>query len=195
MLARMSLALFFSRTPVRKVPPPRAWSPAPSGPPSATTLSIPPRTCTEFLCFTNGASVRLHSKSLPSAFGHHVAGIAPFGKNMNAIRSGAPPAVVPSLRAAPSAASRLLDETDAKAGSARRELTPRRNRRRSSVDTFVTPSLFRTAGPIRTIPFRVPRITQTLERGRLDDTRDQQRRLALGLVEPGDDFVQRVLVR
>ena len=30
--ARMSVALFFRRTPVRNVPLPRAWSPAPSGP-------------------------------------------------------------------------------------------------------------------------------------------------------------------
>ena len=29
----MSVALFFRRTPVRNVPLPRAWSPAPSGPP------------------------------------------------------------------------------------------------------------------------------------------------------------------
>ena len=33
--ARMSVALFFSRTPVKNVPLPRAWSPAPSGPPLA----------------------------------------------------------------------------------------------------------------------------------------------------------------
>ena len=31
--ARMSVALFLRRTPVRNVPLPRAWSPAPSGPP------------------------------------------------------------------------------------------------------------------------------------------------------------------
>ena len=37
--ARMSVALFLSRTPVRNVPLPRAWSPAPSGPASAVLWS------------------------------------------------------------------------------------------------------------------------------------------------------------
>ena len=39
--ARMSVALLFRRTPVRKVPLPRAWSPAPSGPPSAVVVVEP----------------------------------------------------------------------------------------------------------------------------------------------------------
>ena len=42
----MSVALLFRRTPVRNVPLPRAWSPPPSGPPSAVWWFRPPRTWT-----------------------------------------------------------------------------------------------------------------------------------------------------
>ena len=80
MPARMSVALFFRRTPVRKVPLPRAWSPPPSGPRFGRLVVEAAEDLDVALCVSSGASVRLDLKSAPSPVGHHAAGIAPLGK-------------------------------------------------------------------------------------------------------------------
>jgi hypothetical protein len=63
-----------------KVPPARAWSPAPSGPASALTQSRPAMTWSDLRTLTSGASVGESAKSAPpSPAGHQAAGMAPFG--------------------------------------------------------------------------------------------------------------------
>src|ERR671933_2704234 len=84
--AWMRVALLLSRTPVRNVPLPRAWSPAPSGPGSAVRWFNSPRTCTYCWHDSSGWSVRLHWKLDPSPVGHQADGMAPLGKKMNAVR-------------------------------------------------------------------------------------------------------------
>src|ERR1051326_8488197 len=73
-------------------------------------------------------NVRLNSKSLPSPVGRQAEGMAPFGKNRNAARSGAPLAAVASLPAG--AANRLTGRSDSNAGSAMQAPMPRRKWRR-----------------------------------------------------------------
>src|SRR5258708_4238486 len=88
--ARTLVALLFRRTPVRKVPLPRAWSPPPSAPPSAVWRFKPPRIWTWSLSDSRGWRVRLNWKSPPSPVGHQEPGMAPLGKETKAARLDAP---------------------------------------------------------------------------------------------------------
>ena len=77
----MSVALFLRRTPVRNVPLPRAWSPGPSGPPSAVAVIQAAEHLDLVLDSTPAApGVRLSAKSVPSVLGHQADGMAPLGK-------------------------------------------------------------------------------------------------------------------
>ena len=128
--ARISVALLLSLTPVRKTPLPRAWSPPPSAPARALRWSSPPTTCRRLRRAASGSSVGLSLKSAPLPVGHQVAGIAPLGKYTNAVRNGAPVAVVASPFAA-SAASTRFGTSDASEGSAMHAPRPRKKCRRS----------------------------------------------------------------
>src|SRR5471030_3339613 len=120
------------RTLVRNVPLARAWSPPPSVPGLAARSVRPPSTWILSFTWASGSIVRLSTKSLPVVAGHHAPGIAPLGKYKNAVRSGAPVAVVAAAAgAAPDAvAPSRRDEKPSIAGNARHTPTLRRKRRR-----------------------------------------------------------------
>src|SRR5437868_5444393 len=91
----------------------------------------------------SGSIVRLSTKSFPVLVGHHADGIAPFGKYRNALRSGAPVAVVAVVAAnffALAAAPNTRAGNVSKAGTARHTPRLRRKRRRlveSGNDEFI----------------------------------------------------------
>src|SRR5262249_19122316 len=93
-----------------------------------------PSTWMSFRLCSNGWSVGLNASSSFSS-GHHSEGIAPFGKKMNAVRKGAPVAVVANLvAAAPVDAKAFRDPSDSKAGNARQAPSPRKKCRRVKPD-------------------------------------------------------------
>src|ERR1041384_8784324 len=106
------------RTPDRKVALARAWSPPPAGPPLAERSERPPSTWMCSFTLASGSIVRLSTKSVPVPVGHQADGIAPFGKYRNALRSGAPVAVVAANFFAPAAANTRAGN-DSRAGTAR----------------------------------------------------------------------------
>src|SRR5665213_1026830 len=75
-----------------------------------------------------GWRVGLKAKSDPSFSGHQADGIAPLGKKTNAVRKGAPVAVV--ARREGTAPSSRIGASDSKAGRARQTPKPRKKRRR-----------------------------------------------------------------
>src|SRR2546423_369417 len=81
------------------------------------------------LC-SNGSRVGLNESS-PFSSGHHFEGIAPFGKKMNAVRKGAPVAVVANLLAVEAVEAKApKGRSDSKVGNARHAPRPRKKFRR-----------------------------------------------------------------
>ncbi len=117
------------RTPVKNVPPARAWSPAPSASGFALRSSSPEMICTWSRTLASGCKVGGSAKLPPaSSSGHHPAGMIPFGTYRNAIFTGAlatAPAAAP-----PVSASARMAPSESNAGSAMHAPSPRRNRRR-----------------------------------------------------------------
>src|SRR4051812_12694995 len=78
---------------------------------------------------SRGARVEFSRKSDTPPSGHQRVGIAPFGKNINAVRSGAPVAVVAN-RAVELAANERCGISELKAGNATHAPSPRKKCRR-----------------------------------------------------------------
>src|SRR5436190_21813799 len=82
------------------------------------------------LTLASGSIVRLSAKSLPVPPGNQAEGMAPFGKYKNALRKGAPVAVVAASLRASAAAANTRPGINSKAGKARHTPRLRRKRRR-----------------------------------------------------------------